>query len=168
MKRTPKNKRKVKIHIPIAPRPIRKTKYLPTAPSPYRKKELKIQISRKKDKIPIVPTPFKEIKKDIKKIGSSIKELENWMTKETKKVSPKIEVEKQSKNLSTPKPYIVQIKPSPVYEVHVIEDLPDLYQLYLSKAARRNKVLKRLILEEERLKKKMSDLEDKELVYYKL
>ncbi len=186
MKRTPKNKRKVKIHIPIAPRPKRKTKYLPPAPSPYRKKELKI----KKKKIPIIPIPFKEIKKDIKKISSSIKELENkeklglrkftkkienWMTKETEKISPQV-VERQSKHFNIPKPHtiqtprqdITQIKPSPVYEVHVIEDLPDSYQLYLSRAARRNKVLKKLIVEEERLKKKMSELENKELVYYRM
>lgn len=317
MKRALKNKKR---HIPIAPKPKRKTKYIPLAPSPKRKKlkmptpkkkkshlfnEIKLKINEirslkkrknktfsRKIKKPIVPRPFKEIKKDIKKINLSIKELENkekmglrkftkkverWMTKEAKEVSPKLMIEKPSKHpkipkphaIQIPKPYIVQmphpqkmglfskfksfehkkakkidnaleeikkhldedkeelvrhikkevvdlsrsienienkeekgikeltmgtkhkeitvpkpqggymptprmngkyiqIKPSPVYEVHVIEDLPDPYQLYLSKAARRNKVLKRLIVEEERIKKKMSELENTELVYYKL
>jgi len=311
MKKALKNKKR---HISIAPKPKRKAKYVPLVPSPDRKKskmhkekryhlfneirlkmkEIRLLKKRKsknfsrKIKKPTVPTPFGEIKKDIKKINSSIKELENkeklglrrftkkigrWMARETREISSKERIEKplnhqkipkphaikipklyiaqtpnpqkrgffsrlksfehkeakkidntieeikehlgedkkelvrhikkevvdlsryienkeekeikglmktKHKKIATPKPqkwYMptprgnkrdIQIKPSPIYEVHVIEDLPDPYQLSISKAARRNKVLKGLIIEEERLKKKMSELENAELVYYKL
>ena len=301
MKKALKNKKR---HISIAPKPKRKAKYGPLVPSPDRKiskihkekrshlfNEIKLKMKEirllrksknfsRKIKKPAVPKPFGEIKKDIKKINSSIKELENkeklglrrftkkigrWMARETREISSKERIEKplnrqkipklyiaqtpnpqkrgffsrlksfehkeakkidntieeikehlgedkkelvrhikkevvdlsryienkeekeikglmktKHKKIATPKPqkwYMptprgnkrdIQIKPSPIYEVHVIEDLPDPYQLSISKAARRNKVLKGLIIEEERLKKKMSELENAELVYYKL
>lgn len=336
--------KQMKRHIPIAPKPKRKLKYIASAPSPFRKKpkmpqprkkkshllksikakalrsieknkeklsmslkelkknkifskskNLKIHKFQIKIKKPTVPKPFEEIKKvvkkDIKKIDSSIKELENkeklglrkftkriekWMTKEAEEIKPKVIIEKQHPSIPKPKPVIIpkphimkhheikinepkkigffskfksfedkeankvsnaleeikdhleedkkelvrhikkevvdlsrvmerkehneereikdikgltigakkiaipkphmptkhhkhiHIRPSPIYEVHVIEDLPDPYQLELSRAAKRNKVLKKLIVEEEMLRKRMSQLEETSLVYYKM
>ena len=62
----------------------------------------------------------------------------------------------------------IHIKPSPIYEVHIIDDLPDPYQLELSITAKKNKALKKLMSEEEKLKKKMSELEERSLVHYNL
>ncbi|MBI4159092.1 hypothetical protein HY500_02430 [Candidatus Woesearchaeota archaeon] len=159
LKRTPKKRKHISIPSPfevIMQKPHGKEGFFSRLKSFENKEARKVNVLAKEVE--------KQLEEDKKEIINSIKQNVKELSTSVKGIKHKEKIQTFTKKGRAP----ILIKPSSVYEVHIIEDLPDPYQIEISRAARRNKVLKRLIAEEERIKKKMSQLEDTELVYYRM
>ena len=95
----------MKKHIPIAPRPKRKSKYIASAPSPFRKKPKIPQPKKKKSHLlkNIKTKALKSLEKNKEKLSMSFKEFKkNKIFLESKKLKiPKLKIKKPV----VPKPF---------------------------------------------------------------